>query len=132
MDELPRPRASARRSRDSGISVAFSILFTVLLGAFAVLAQWLINESRPSVEEMSHYYFRNCEEARAADAAPLLIGEPWYRPQLDGDEDGVACEWQAPSTTRQIMKGARNVLARWLGRGEMVDATGIEPVTPSV
>lgn len=36
--------------------------------------------------------FRNCAEARAAGAAPLYRGQPGYRPQMDGDNDGVACE----------------------------------------
>jgi len=37
-------------------------------------------------------YYANCSEARAAGAAPLTAGEPGYRPALDRDHDGVACE----------------------------------------
>lgn len=37
-------------------------------------------------------YYANCAEARAAGAAPLYVGEPGYRPRLDRDGDGVACE----------------------------------------
>lgn len=37
-------------------------------------------------------YYYNCDAARAAGAAPLLRGQPGYRPQMDGDNDGVACE----------------------------------------
>lgn len=37
-------------------------------------------------------YFANCAEARAARAAPLRRGQPGYRPALDRDNDGVACE----------------------------------------
>ena len=37
-------------------------------------------------------YFRNCDEARAAGRAPIRRGEPGYRPQMDGDNDGIACE----------------------------------------
>lgn len=37
-------------------------------------------------------YFRNCAHARAAGAAPLYRGRPGYRPEMDGDSDGVACE----------------------------------------
>ena len=37
-------------------------------------------------------YFRNCREAWAAGAAPLRRGEPGYRPEMDGDGDGIACE----------------------------------------
>ena len=37
-------------------------------------------------------YYPNCKAARRAGAAPLLAGTPGYRPDLDGDGDGVACE----------------------------------------
>lgn len=40
----------------------------------------------------SDVYYKNCAEARAAGAAPLHRGEPGYRPGLDKDGDGVACE----------------------------------------
>lgn len=36
--------------------------------------------------------FRNCKEAWAAGAAPLRRGQPGYRPEMDGDGDGIACE----------------------------------------
>ena len=37
-------------------------------------------------------YFGSCSEARAAGAAPLHVGDAGYRPGLDRDKDGVACE----------------------------------------
>lgn len=37
-------------------------------------------------------YYQNCSDAKAAGAAPLYRGSPGYRPGLDGDNDGVACE----------------------------------------
>lgn len=37
-------------------------------------------------------FFRNCKEAWAAGAAPLRRGQPGYRPEMDGDGDGIACE----------------------------------------
>lgn len=37
-------------------------------------------------------YFRGCNEARAAGAAPLYRGQPGYRAEMDGDHDGIACE----------------------------------------
>ena len=40
----------------------------------------------------SEMYFRNCKEAWAAGAAPLRRGQPGYRPEMDGDGDGIACE----------------------------------------
>lgn len=36
--------------------------------------------------------FRNCTEARAADAAPVYENDPGYAPWLDGDHDGIGCE----------------------------------------
>ena len=37
-------------------------------------------------------YYASCADARAAGAAPLRRGDPGYRPALDRDADGVACE----------------------------------------
>lgn len=36
--------------------------------------------------------FRNCNEARAAGAAPVRRGDPGYGPHLDRDNDGIGCE----------------------------------------
>lgn len=41
-------------------------------------------------------YFRYCREAWAAGVAPIRRGDPGYRPGLDGDGDGVACEPYRP------------------------------------
>lgn len=37
-------------------------------------------------------YYDNCDEAREAGVAPINRGEPGYRPELDRNDDGVACE----------------------------------------
>jgi hypothetical protein len=37
-------------------------------------------------------YYKNCAEAWAAGVAPLHKGDPGYRPGLDRDGDGIACE----------------------------------------
>lgn len=37
-------------------------------------------------------YFANCTAARAAGRQNIRRGEPGYRPPLDRDNDGVACE----------------------------------------
>jgi Excalibur calcium-binding domain len=37
-------------------------------------------------------YFSGCNEVRAAGLAPLFRGQPGYRPGMDGDNDGIACE----------------------------------------
>jgi hypothetical protein len=46
----------------------------------------LVPNDGPSV------YYPNCTAARAAGAAPIYRGQPGYRPGLDRDGDGVACE----------------------------------------
>jgi hypothetical protein len=37
-------------------------------------------------------YYVNCTDARAKGAAPIYRGQPGYRPALDRDNDGIACE----------------------------------------
>lgn len=37
-------------------------------------------------------YYSGCNDARAAGVAPLYADEPGYRPEMDGDSDGIACE----------------------------------------
>jgi hypothetical protein len=41
-------------------------------------------------EKMADY--PDCRAARAAGAAPIRMGEPGYRPKLDSDGNGIACE----------------------------------------
>lgn len=50
--------------------------------------------ARPQRAETSRsgVFYRNCAAARAAGAAPIYRGQPGYRPEMDGDGDGVACE----------------------------------------
>jgi len=40
----------------------------------------------------TNVYYPYCRDARAAGAAPLYRGQPGYRPELDADGDGIACE----------------------------------------
>lgn len=37
-------------------------------------------------------YYRNCDAARAAGAAPVRRGQPGYGRHLDRDNDGIGCE----------------------------------------
>ena len=45
----------------------------------------------PSLPALQVHY-RRCDDARAAGAAPIYAGQPGYRPELDRDSDGIACE----------------------------------------
>lgn len=49
-------------------------------------------EQAPEPQQPSNVYYKNCAAAKAAHAAPLHRGDPGYRPELDRDGDGVACE----------------------------------------
>jgi excalibur calcium-binding domain-containing protein len=49
-------------------------------------------EPAPDPAPAPDAYYANCTAARAAGAAPLYAGQPGYRPALDRDKDGVACE----------------------------------------
>ncbi|HKU02036.1 MAG TPA: DUF1524 domain-containing protein [Arthrobacter sp.] len=46
----------------------------------------------PAAPAPAAAYYANCTAARAAGAAPLYAGQAGYRPALDRDSDGVACE----------------------------------------
>jgi hypothetical protein len=37
-------------------------------------------------------HWGGCHAARAAGTAPIYRGEPGYREDMDGDNDGIACE----------------------------------------
>lgn len=49
-------------------------------------------EPAPAPPPPAAAYYPNCAAAKAAGAAPLYRGQPGYRPALDRDNDGVACE----------------------------------------
>jgi hypothetical protein len=43
-------------------------------------------------QKFNGVYYESCDDARAAGPTPLYTGDPGYRPGLDRDGDGVACE----------------------------------------
>ncbi|MGE2723062.1 thermonuclease family protein [Mycolicibacterium celeriflavum] len=49
------------------------------------------SQPAPPVSTSSVYY-KNCDAARAAGAAPIRVGQPGYRTGLDRDGDGTACD----------------------------------------
>ena len=57
----------------------------------ALLMALLIAQPQQTDRERSAYY-KNCDAARAAGVAPIRRGQPGYRPALDRDNDGIACE----------------------------------------
>lgn len=99
--------SAARRDTTDSVLTAGCVFAAVLVIAAAVT---LINQSRqPGVDDASltssvripiprerdpvgSAYYRNCDAARAAGVAPIPLGAPGYRSELDGDADGLACE----------------------------------------
>jgi hypothetical protein len=70
-------------------------------------AEWQISQwfSGWKAEPRPYRYFATCEDARAAGYENIGRDEPSYRPELDADGDGVACEpWH----------GSRRWWRRWL------------------
>ena len=49
-------------------------------------------ESNDSGSGGGSAYYKNCDAARAAGAAPVHAGDPGYSRKLDRDGDGVGCE----------------------------------------
>lgn len=48
--------------------------------------------TRTTATSTTSVYYPNCDAVRAAGKAPLYRNDPGYRPALDRDDDGVACE----------------------------------------
>ncbi len=59
-----------------------------------VIAPLRLSDPTEAVRPTGHgtVAYANCDQARAAGAAPLHRGDPGYSPGLDGDHDGIACE----------------------------------------
>lgn len=47
---------------------------------------------RTTTADAPSAYYSNCDEAKAAGAAPMYRGSPGYRRALDRDGDGIACD----------------------------------------
>ncbi|MEU4178374.1 excalibur calcium-binding domain-containing protein [Streptomyces sp. NPDC026589] len=50
------------------------------------------SDSAPEATDPAPAYYKNCDAARDAGAAPVEEGDPGYAPHLDRDGDGVGCE----------------------------------------
>lgn len=67
--------------------LAFVLVFDTQNGAGLASATAAADAAR-----LQEPYYHRCDDARAAGAAPILRGQPGYRPPLDADNDGIACE----------------------------------------
>ena len=60
-----------------------------LLVAVGIAAAPIANATPTNSDDV---YYLNCSAARKAGVAPIYRGQPGYRPGLDRDGDGIACE----------------------------------------
>jgi hypothetical protein len=101
---IPGPYLLAQRRRDQRWFAA-KLLVGAVVGGLAIGFLGLSNNPGALLRKVAaplglvqeHIplpgaYYSNCDEARAAGVAPLYAGEPGYRPQMDRDADGIACE----------------------------------------
>lgn len=66
------------------------IMFAAVWSLTARIEAQLIDQIAAEPAVAIHY--AGCNAARAAGVAPLWKGQPGYRPEMDGDGDGIACE----------------------------------------
>lgn len=87
-----RRPGSGRRA--GGIKARYSALWLAAAALAVAYASGAFDRAprmgRQGLE--SPVYYRRCADARAAGAAPIYVGQPGYRAELDGDGDGIACE----------------------------------------
>lgn len=75
-----------------GAPAAAPATATITPAAPVTTSQGVPPPTTPAPSSGSSVYYPNCKAARAAGAAPIYAGQPGYRPGLDRDGDGVACE----------------------------------------
>ena len=94
-------RQDNRRLRPKVVLIAVIILATLLFLLMSYLTSGLAGpgpaaaasaQDERTLATPHAAYFKDCAAARAARAAPLIESQTAYRPGLDDDGDGVACE----------------------------------------
>lgn len=101
---LSTPQRPARLVKSHGIRrlpvvpalavLGAGLLYLILTNAAPHLA-FLARDDVASLPDMARdeaVYYRTCDAARTAGAAPIYYGQAGYRPELDRNNDGIACE----------------------------------------
>jgi hypothetical protein len=89
--------AKKNRRKHARRLLRVSFPFVVIAGwacaqYFFPTAFYSMLSSDPAQDHSAEAYYPSCAAARAAGVAPISIGRPGYREELDGDDDGIACE----------------------------------------
>jgi hypothetical protein len=58
--------------------------------------------SQPAAQDQQPTYYANCTDARAHGATNIPQGSPGYRPELDADHDGFACDEAQTTATPTV------------------------------
>lgn len=105
-----RSRQQSAQPASSGTSALFVLALAAigggLIGTGVAVARGvpisaLVERARPVAVSLGFArqripqpgdYWSGCTAARAAGTAPIYLGEPGYRDEMDGDSDGIACE----------------------------------------
>lgn len=82
----PRPRVAVTTTRARSTAPAGSASGSATGGGSSGATRTTTTTAQAAV------YYANCSAAKQAGAAPLYRGQAGYRPALDSDDDGVACE----------------------------------------
>jgi Excalibur calcium-binding domain len=93
-------QARRRFAREAGRVGALAVIFGLVAGYGGTFFEVLGGSPSSIVSAPggatsftpTYVYYSNCADARQAGATPIYAGEPGYRPELDGDSDGIACE----------------------------------------
>jgi hypothetical protein len=64
----------------------------IALGIAGMPAAPSTTSPSPAPTTGASVYYPNCKTACDDGAAPIYRGQPGYRPGLDRDNDGIACE----------------------------------------
>ena len=67
----------------------------ISLGVIFGCAVFLAVERLAPAQAAQVVIYQSCDDARAAGAAPLRLGQPGYNRRLDHNRDGLACETDA-------------------------------------
>ena len=93
------PIQAAHGARDRLRRFAEKVAAALAIAAFVYAGLFMIGHFKEAMDLAAQsrsvaadVYYPNCAAARAAGVAPIMIGQPGYRPELDADGDGIACE----------------------------------------
>ncbi|NNH72030.1 excalibur calcium-binding domain-containing protein [Nocardia uniformis] len=90
---MNRTKSRLARSVSAGLAGA-AVATTLLLAApMAGAREPDVWPPKPSTSESEpRPYYVNCTQVQREESGPLLAGQPGYRPGLDKDGNGIACD----------------------------------------